>query len=442
MQRWTYAELHREAQAVAGRLAAVLPAGTAPVALLLGHDGVMVAGLLGTVLAGRAYVPLDPWQPRARLAAVLGDSGAGAVVTDAARLAAAPWLRESTLPLVLADVAAGTDGAPGRTGHALPARAVSGDEAAYLLYTSGSTGRPKGVVQTHAGVLGQVGQWCAQLGIGVEDRVSLISGYGYDAAVQDLFGALLSGAALHILDLRGGASAPELVDALARERVTLLHLTPTVYRHLFGGRVTCAQDLSAVRLVVLGGEAARRSDLELFKVRFSRGARLVNGLGLTESTMGLQFFADHATRVLGPWLPVGLAVAGTRALVVDAAGRAGSWYGELVLESGYLSAGYHGDKGLTGERYREVAGEVAAGAAPTDKDGAPTASSPAGEAPSSVGAARAATAAGAGSAARSTLPLASRGSAARWVKLPGTSHGGSRPRSAARSSPSAAAPTT
>ncbi len=423
LRRWSYLELHHRAQAVALQLGAVLAPGRAPVALLLGHDGVMVAGLLGAVLAGRAYVPVDPWQPQARLAAVLDDSGACAVVTDTARLAAAPWLRESALPLVLADAAPGTPGTAQSAGPPDRARAVSGEAAAYLLYTSGSTGRPKGVVQTHAGVLGQVGQWCAQLGIGMQDRLSLVSGYGYDAAVQDLFGALLSGASLQALDLRGGRSAPELVDVVAGERLTLLHLTPTVYRYLFGGRVTCAQDLSAVRLVVLGGEAARRSDLELFKVRFARGARLVNGLGLTESTMGLQYFADHATRVLGPWLPVGLAVAGTRALVVDAAGRAGSWRGELVLESGYLSAGYHGDAALTAARYREVVpaekvagevaagaaptedggitgeggtGAVAAGAAPTEENGTPAGEGPVGALPSAVGAARAATVAGTG----------------------------------------------
>ncbi len=112
-------------------------------------------------------------------------------------------------------------------------------------------------------------------------------------------------------DLRGAESAPELVDRIAAARVSVLHFTPTVYRHLFGGRVTCAQDLARVRLVVLGGEAARRSDLELFKLRFRRGARLVNGLGLTESTMGLQYFADHDTRLLGEGLPMGAAVPGS-----------------------------------------------------------------------------------------------------------------------------------
>ena len=43
-----------------------------------------------------------------------------------------------------------------------------------------------------------------------------------------------------------------------------------------------------MRLVVLGGESARGADLELFRSRFRRGARLVNGYGLTEATAVLQ----------------------------------------------------------------------------------------------------------------------------------------------------------
>jgi len=109
--------------------------------------------------------------------------------------------------------------------------------------------------------------------------------------------------------------------------------------------------------VVLGGESARRSDLELFRVRFRRGTRLVNGLGLTESTMGLQYWADHDTRVLGAALPVGRAVPGIAVQVVGGDGQPSGWRGELLLGGAWLSPGYHGDRELTGERYAEHGGQ-------------------------------------------------------------------------------------
>ena len=275
LRRWSYAELDRQARAVAE---AILAAGGAgPVALLLGHDGPMIAGLLGVLQAGRAYVPLDPYAPRARNEWLLADAGAGALVTDEARLEQAPWLAECGLPIVVVD-----DGAerlserrggptkaniverrstpPALGQPVLTAATKRSGSLAYLLYTSGTTGHPKGVAQTHAHVLGHIRSWTQQLRLTAEDRVALFSGYGYDAAVQDVFGALLNGASVHAIDLRGGETAPEIVDRIGRERLTVLHATPTVYRYLFGGRVTCEQDLSSVRLVVLGGEEARRSD--------------------------------------------------------------------------------------------------------------------------------------------------------------------------------------
>ncbi|MCC7330519.1 MAG: AMP-binding protein, partial [Gammaproteobacteria bacterium] len=224
---WSYGELNRRVEQVAARVAGTGARGA--VALLLGQDRVMVAGVLGTLRAGCAYVPLDPHAPRARQEQILAGTGARVVVTDAPRLATAPWLLATGLALVRADEETGVD-AP------LPPLPGDPDAPAYILHTSGTTGTPKAICQSQRNVLGLIGSWSTQLGIGPEDRLGLFSGYGYDAAVQDIFGALLNGASLHLLDLRGGSSAPELVDRIADERLTLLHFTPTVYRYLFGGR--------------------------------------------------------------------------------------------------------------------------------------------------------------------------------------------------------------
>ncbi|MFO1356633.1 MAG: non-ribosomal peptide synthetase [Gammaproteobacteria bacterium] len=336
---WSYGELNRRVEQVAARVAGTGARGA--VALLLGHDRVMVAGVLGTLRAGCTYVPLDPHAPRARQEQILAGTGARVVVTDAPRLATAPWLLATGLALVRADEETGVD-AP------LPPLPGDPDAPAYILHTSGTTGTPKAICQSQRNVLGLIGSWSTQLGIGPEDRLGLFSGYGYDAAVQDIFGALLNGASLHLLDLRGGSSAPELVDRIADERLTLLHFTPTVYRYLFGGRVTCGQDLSAVRLVVLGGEEARRSDLDLFRLRFARGARLVNGLGLTECTTVLQYFADHDTRVLGEQLPVGRPVPGVQVRIVG-----DGWQGEMEIDSPWLAAGC-GLRYRSGDRLRRL----------------------------------------------------------------------------------------
>ncbi len=234
------------------------------------------------------------------------------------------------------------------------------DGLAYILYTSGTTGEPKGVMQTHRGVVQQITTYSQSLGVAAGDRLSWLSGYGFDAAVQDIFGALLNGAMLCPLPVRETAGS-ELMDTLLAAGVTVLHATPTVYRHLLGGELNCGHDLSAIRLVVLGGETVRRSDFELYKARFSRGTVFVNGLGLTESTVGLQFFADHDTRLPGQVVPVGDAVAGIEVELLDANGRPG-WYGEITLKGVGVARGYWHRDALTRERFKAVAGETTDGA--------------------------------------------------------------------------------
>jgi acyl-CoA synthetase (AMP-forming)/AMP-acid ligase II/acyl carrier protein len=158
--------------------------------------------------------------------------------------------------------------------------------------------------------------------------------------VQDIFGALLAGASVCPLDVRR-LDRETLLDRIADRGLTVLHGTPTVYRYLFGGHVACRQDLSRVRLVVLGGEAARRADFELFRARFGRTARFVNGYGLTEATAVTQWFAGKDTHPWGQQLPIGKPVAeGQRLQLLDDAGAPAPFVGEIVLDGAHVTPGY------------------------------------------------------------------------------------------------------
>jgi len=181
-----------------------------------------------------------------------------------------------------------------------------------------------------------------------------LSGFAYDASIQDIFGALLNGATVGLYDVRTNldslADSTALVTAMVTDGITVVHAAPSLYRYLFGGDLKCTHDLSTIRLVVLGGEPVRRSDFELFRSRFMRGTRFINGLGLTESTLALQFHADHDTRLVGQSVPIGAAVAGLTVELVDDAGVPG-WCGEIVLTGAGLSPGYWRQPEQTTERF-------------------------------------------------------------------------------------------
>jgi acyl-coenzyme A synthetase/AMP-(fatty) acid ligase len=117
-------------------------------------------------------------------------------------------------------------------------------------------------------------------------------------------------------------------------------------------------DISAVRYVVMGGEETLEADFELFKQHFSRPAKFVNGLGPSESTLALQFHADHDTRLRGGIVPVGSPVAGTDVVLLDEAGCSTGFCGEFGIRSHYVTPGYWNAPELTAKVFVTASDEI------------------------------------------------------------------------------------
>lgn len=329
---YTYAELDRVTEDTAVRYRRVMPDG-GRIALLCEHDVGSVVGVWSALKAGAGYVPLDPRHPDGRLTQILSDAAVAAVSCDARLVARATALAAGAPVVPLAPVA------PEVFGTDPPLPAVASDTLAYLLHTSGSTGRPKGVMQTQRNVLAHALTYATRLRIGPDDRIPLLSRYTFDAAVMDLFGALLAGASLHLVDPYQ-QDARALWSSLAELGASILHCTPTLFRHLAAAAKARADTaLSSVRAVVLGGEEATHSDLRDFARALPSGCVLVNGYGPTECTMALQ----HLVRPSDKWrptVPIGHPVEGVDAYLVDDRGQVTEVLGELVLRSRHVAAGY------------------------------------------------------------------------------------------------------
>ncbi|HXM36910.1 MAG TPA: amino acid adenylation domain-containing protein [Pyrinomonadaceae bacterium] len=331
---WTYAELNAAANRVAESILCTHGPGSERIALLFEHDAPMIAGMLGALKAGKTYVPLDPHHPKERLAHIIKHSQATAILTDNQNLSLASELAKDGVQLINFDNADST--AP-----LVDLPAIEPERLAYILYTSGSTGQPKGVMQNHRNVLHYIRVYTNNLHINAGDRLTLLSSYCFDAAVMDIYGALLNGATLCPIDIREDGLA-ELARQLTAEEITIYHSTPTVYRYfvdslkgpLETGKFPC------LRLVVLGGEEVNRTDVELYKRHFSDDCLFVNGLGPTEATVSLQHFIDKHTELTGESVPVGLAVQDTEVLLLNRAGEPAEISGEIAIKSAYVALGY------------------------------------------------------------------------------------------------------
>jgi amino acid adenylation domain-containing protein len=329
-ERWTYGRLYDVSRRLAAALHAAGICEGKRVALLFDHGGAMVAGMIGVLRAGAAYVPLDRAHPSKRLALVAQDAEVAAIVTDRGGRSLAMPLANG-LPVIVID-----DLVEVQTLEIPP---VSPRSLAYLLYTSGSTGRPKGVMQSHENVLHHIRAYTHGLRIRHDDRLTLLSTYTFDAAVMDIYGALLNGATL--LSARVLDEDPSRLAAwLADEGATILHATPTVFRLLTSDLE--AHSMPSVRLVVLGGEPCYRDDALLCRRVFGPGTIFVNGCGPTESTLALQHFMDGHSELRTQRAPVGHPVLDTDVYLAGADGQRLGTYGvgEIVIESQHVALGY------------------------------------------------------------------------------------------------------
>lgn len=336
---------YRALEAAVNRLARAIARQTRPasgvqsVALLFGQTTGAVTATLAALKARRPYVPLEPSHPQDRLADILNDANATLLVTDSRHLPLVNALADRWPVLNVDELDASVT-------PDVPAVLHPATDLAAIFYTSGTTGTPKGVIQDHRSILHRVMIDTDSYSIHADDRLSLLSPPTYSVSLRNLFGALLNGATVCPFDLEVeglGRMARWLVD----ERVTIFSATPTVFRH-FAATLTGEEDFGDVRLVDIGGEGARKSDVALYKRHFSPACVLVNTLGCNEAGVYRRYFIDRHTVIEGNVVPVGYDVA-DKEVVLLADGREvdANELGEIAIRSRYLPNGYWGRPDLT-----------------------------------------------------------------------------------------------
>jgi amino acid adenylation domain-containing protein len=320
----TYRKLDEAADALAARLrdAGVRPGDA--VGLTAERSSGLVVAMLGALKAGACYVPLDPTYPSERLEYMAADARVRAIV----RLTSGGFSIESV----------GED-EPFDTGATAPA---------YIMYTSGSTGRPKGVAIPHRAILRLV--WDADYaGLGPDDVVAHASNTAFDAATWEVWGALLNGARLEVLDGDTLTSPGALAAELRARGVTAMFVTTALF-NIISREVPDA--FGSLDHLLFGGEAVD-SDAVARIVRAAKPRRLVHVYGPTETTTFASWHEVTAVPGAGETVPIGLPIVNTTLHVLDEArlpvpvGVAG----ELYIGGDGLALGYVGDADLTRQKF-------------------------------------------------------------------------------------------
>ena len=344
----SYRQLLARAERLGGALVAAGVEPDQPVAVCIERSPELLVALLAVLLAGGAFVPLDPEHPEARLEWIARDALSGVprpvVVADAALLRRAPALAEALRRgrLVRVD--------EGDAGTELPP--VDVDQLAYVLYTSGSTGRPKGAGISHRAIVNRLLWMQEAFALEPGEAVLHKTSVGFDVSLWELFWPLLVGARV-VMAPPGPAPTPRAVADLVRSAgITTLHFVPSLLGSMLDTPQVAAAGAS-LRRVVVSGEALPPDVVERFFDRFEAPAPGLHNLyGPTEAAIDVTHHACSPRDAAGV-VPLGGPVANTTVRILDRHGRPApaGVAGELALGGVQLARGYLGRPGLTAARF-------------------------------------------------------------------------------------------
>ena len=344
----SYAELARRSLDVAHRLQGLGVGRGDTVALACQRSTDAIAAMYGVMLCSAAFVPIDPNFPDERIAYLLRDSSVVCVITDQAlleRISRVPAAVDLPLLALSERGQTKTAGCPkdlASITDAWNARLPDVGDIAYVMYTSGSTGQPKGVPIPHAALNCYCSADIQIYELHSDDRTLQFSTLSFDICIEEIFPPLSMGSTVVLRPAHRSEHQIELSDIIERHDITAVHLA-TGYWHEWVD-LMCAVEThvpASLRLMVVTGEKVSVKHYQRWLSLLSQPVLWANAYGPTETTVSATVFIPPKNW-MGDALPIGRALPGYTAYVIDQKGRQVSdgETGELCIGGGALAVGY------------------------------------------------------------------------------------------------------
>ncbi|PKX88642.1 putative nonribosomal peptide synthase [Aspergillus novofumigatus IBT 16806] len=280
-----------------------------------------IVAMFGILVAGGAFLPLGPENPRERNLGILEDSGAKLVITDQLN---AEFFKGTSYEVIIID-AVSWDTIP------LQRQIVPGlnpKSLAYVIYTSGSTGKPKGTLIPHSAIVAALEGILYATTQDNSRRIMWSLNYTFDGSFYPLFPTLATGRTLCVAPQN--VIVGNLADVITTMRVDQINLTPTMASLLH------PDDVPTLEILATGGEPVTHNMLNVWAPRI----KVYTSYGPTEATICVttrQVTPDMNIRNVGCPFP------NTTALILDPDTMEelpSGTVGELCIAGPQLARGY------------------------------------------------------------------------------------------------------
>lgn len=340
-QQLTYSQLGNMACCIAGALLAQGVSVGQPVGLMCGKSPQQIAAVLGIVLAGAAYVPLDAEFPKARLRSIIQQFG-----EDMPVLLDDGCLADGCVAL---DIAEALRHRP----VALQARGKT-ESLAYVIFTSGTSGVPKGVAVTHHAALTTINDINRRLQVTENDVLLGVSALGFDLSVYDIFGLLAQGGCLVLPEEASRKESQYWMALIQQYRVTLWNSAPVYLQMLLQEP---QGDITSLRSVLISGDWIALTLPDQLRCRAPDAAFYSLG-GATEAAIWSVCYPVVQVATAWTSIPYGYPLANQRLYVLDDRGqpRPVGVSGELWIAGDGLAQGYWADETRTAEAFMSLPG--------------------------------------------------------------------------------------
>jgi amino acid adenylation domain-containing protein len=348
-----------------------------PVGICMARSPEAIICILGVLKSGGICVTLDPESGENRLGFMIKDAGVTVLFLDKVPVSPLPFNNLQTISKDrVKKICEEKNDTP------LPYRPhVEPAQPAYIIYTSGSTGMPKGIEVSHGAISGHIQNIVTYYKTDDTDGVLQFNSICFDTSLEQIFSALITGAALILRD--GMWSSKDFYSAVKKYKITVADIPPSYFHELLEAwphrnKMQHKTEIkpqpflgNQLRLIILGGEKTLPKTLKLWQGMNKGETRLLNAYGPTEATITATLFdltdynpdgeyddpshgsATRSGSLYTENIPIGRPIWGRRTYILDKNGELLPMgvAGELCIGGAGLSNGYKGNDALTDEKF-------------------------------------------------------------------------------------------